>query len=110
MFKIISKNFIHKINFLENTVNEASLPEKWEVKFQSYAEIKPIYETSFSQIESKEFGHIMTESLFIFRLRYIKNISTKLRIEFKKRTFEIRRIVNIDEKDRLLNIIALEIF
>ncbi len=33
-----------------------------------------------------------------------------MRILFKERKFEIKRIINIEEKSKFLNIIALEIY
>ncbi|HJD65458.1 MAG TPA: head-tail adaptor protein [Rickettsia endosymbiont of Diachasma alloeum] len=43
-------------------------------------------------------------------MRQSQNITTKMRILFKEREFEIKRIINVEEKSKFLNIIALEIY
>ncbi|HJD62444.1 MAG TPA: head-tail adaptor protein [Rickettsia endosymbiont of Degeeriella rufa] len=44
------------------------------------------------------FGHVITEGYFLFKIRFIKNITTKMRIIFKEREFEIKRVINVEEK------------
>jgi head-tail adaptor len=108
--KAISRHFKHQIIFLENLAIREVTSEEWQEKFTTYAEIKPICDTSFESLESLNFGHInMTKGFFLFKMRFITGVTTKLRILFKERKFEIKRVINIDERDRLLNIITLEI-
>jgi hypothetical protein len=102
-------NLKHQIIFLENkTVNPIDL-EDWQEKLRTFAEITPVSESSFSALEGLNFGHMITESYFLFRIRFLQGISTKQKIIFKKRNFEIKRIINQNEQDRVLLIIALEV-
>ena len=41
-------------------------------------------------------------------IRFVKNISTKYRLKFENRTFNIRNIQNIDERDRFLKLKCTE--
>ena len=99
---------MHEIIFMEinSTVFEE---EKWEVKFSDFAEILPICDAKFETIENFNFGHVMTEAYFLFKMRFCLKINNKMRILFNERKFEIKRIINIGEQNRYLNIIALEI-
>ncbi|BBJ31440.1 hypothetical protein RAS_05490 [Rickettsia asiatica] len=91
MTKIIVKNFQHQIKFLENIAEEGMEEDRWVEKLTSYAEIKPLCDSKFLALENISFGHIITEGYFLFRIRFIKNITTKMRILFKEREFEIKR-------------------
>jgi head-tail adaptor len=99
----------HRIIFLENT-NPIDLGgEIWLEKLTTFAEIKPLYDNKVGSIESFNFGHIVTEGYFMFRIRALEGINTKMRISFKNRLFEIKRILDIDEEGKMLKIIALEV-
>ncbi|WP_341764540.1 phage head closure protein [Candidatus Tisiphia endosymbiont of Beris chalybata] len=110
MKKSIARNFQHQVKFLENFATNELEHERWQEKFAVYAEIKPICENRFIAIEHLSFGHVMTEGYYSFKIRFIKNITTNMRILFKERYFEIKRIINILEQDKFLNIIGLEIY
>lgn len=110
MQKTIVKNFQHQIKFLENIMGEGIEEDRWVEKFTVYAEIKPLCDNKFLALENISFGHIITEGYFLFNIRFIKDITTKMRILFKEREFEIKRIINVQEKSKFLNIIALEIY
>jgi len=110
MQKTVVKNFQHQIKFLENIAGEGMEEDRWVEKFTAYAEIKPLCDSKFLALENISFGHIITEGYFLFRIRFIKNITTKMRILFKEREFEIKRTINVEEKSKFLNIIALEIY
>jgi len=51
----------------------------------------------------------VTEGYFLFKIRALQDINLKMRIQFKERFFEIKRIIDSDESGRMLKIIALEI-
>ena len=107
--KIISRHFKHQIIFLENLTLAEGTTEDWQQKFITYAEIKPICDTSFESLENLNFGHVITKGFFLFKIRFLRGITIKQRILFKERQFEIKRIINIGERDMILNIITLEI-
>jgi len=99
----------HRIIFLRNLANDESEDENWQEFCSSFAEIKPICDNRFISLEGIDFGNVITEAFFIFRTRFTKDIKPSMRIKFRNRVFEIKRVINIDEKDRALNIIGLEI-
>ena len=107
--KSLTLNLKHQIIVLENkTVNLVDL-EDWQEKFTVFAEITQASENSFSALEGLNFGHIITEAYFIFKIRFMEGINTKQKILFKNRNFEIKRIINDSELNRILIIIALEV-
>lgn len=110
MPKSIISNFQHRIKFLENFANSEIEQDRWQEKFSAYAEIKPFSDDRFISIEHLNFGHVITEGYYIFKIRFIENINIKMRILFRNRYFEIKRIVNVSEKNKFLNVIGLEIY
>lgn len=99
----------HQISVMEN-VNLQDLGEEiWQEKYKTFAEIKPLYDNNVGSIESFSFGHIVTEGYFMFKIRALHGITSKMRIKFHDRLFEIKRIIDIEEKNFVLKIIALEV-
>lgn len=105
---IISK-FAHKISILNNLSSSELDDPEWKIIFTCFAEVNPVCDNKFVSLEGLSFGNVITEEYFHFRLRYIKNISKEMRILFHDRNFEIKRIINDEEKNRMLSIIAQEI-
>ena len=105
---IISR-FAHKISVLKNTAETELDEAKWEVFAVCFAEVQPVCDNRYVPMEGVAFGDVITEEYFHFRTRYIKNITKEMRMSFHERTFEIKRIINHQEKDRMLSIIALEV-
>ena len=99
----------HKIVFLENKSRNELEEQNWQEIYSSFAEIKPMYDNKFGSIEKFNFGHIVTEAFFMFKIRFTDQVNPKMRICFSRRIFEIKRIINIAEKNKILQIIALEI-
>jgi hypothetical protein len=60
-------------------------------------------------IEGLNFGNLITEDYYLFKIRYMDGLTKALRISFRRKLYSIKRIINIGEKNRFLNIIALEI-
>jgi SPP1 family predicted phage head-tail adaptor len=107
--KSLTLNLKHQITFFENkTVNPVDL-DNWQEKLKTFAEITPVSESNFSMLEGLNFGHMITEAYFIFRIRFIDNVNAKQKIVFKDRNFDIKRIININEQNRVLMVIALEV-
>ncbi|WPY00222.1 Phage head-tail adaptor protein [Candidatus Trichorickettsia mobilis] len=104
-----SKNLKHQVKFLENVALHEIEFEDWQEKLVAYADIQPACDNRLNILEQFSFDHVMTEALFLFRLRFIAGITIKLRINFNSRLFEIKRIINLNERNRWLQIIALEI-
>ena len=105
---IISK-FAHKISILANKAVDELDEDKWEEFLTCFSEIKPVCDNKFVSLEGVSFGDVITEEYFHFRIRYIKGITKEMRVLFHGRVFEIKRVINDQEKDRMLSIIALEV-
>lgn len=105
----IVSRFAHKITIIKNSA-ETELDEvKWEEFAVCFAEVQPVCDNKYVFMEGVSFGDVITEEYFHFRTRFIKNITKEMRLLFHKRVFEIKRIINHQEKDRMLSIIAIEI-
>lgn len=105
---IVAK-FAHKISILENKAASEIEPANWQNFIYCFAEVKPICNSRFSSIEGMDFGDIITEEYFQFKMRYVNGITKEMRIEFHDKIFEIKRIIDDQEKGRMLNIIGLEV-
>lgn len=106
---IIASSLKHQIAFLENLATTEIEKERWQQATVTFAEIKPICDNKFEAIDGLSFGHIMTQGFFLFKIRFILGINNKMRILFKERQFEIKRIINIGEQNRFMQIIGLEL-
>ena len=101
--------FAHKISVLKN-ISESELDEvEWVEFIICFAEVNPVCDNKYSSIEGVSFGDVITEEYFVFKTRYMKGITKTMRISFRKRIFEIKRVINHQEKGRVLSIIALEV-
>lgn len=109
MLKPHIKNLRHQIELHENISQSEIEQGVWRKKLLVYAEIQAVSDNIIPMLENLNFNHIITEALFLFKLRFTESINVKMRIVFNKRTFEIKRIINFQEKNRWLQIIALEI-
>ena len=107
--KTIVSKLIHKIIFLKNLAKNEISEAKWEEFQVSFAEAKPVCDNKFISLEGLAFGNVITEEYFLFRTRFIKNINKEMRISFYGKLFEIKRIINEEEKGRMLSIIGLEV-
>ncbi|MDC0865194.1 head-tail adaptor protein [Rickettsiaceae bacterium] len=76
---------------------------------QAFAEIHPVCDNRFIALEGISFGNVITEEYFFFRMRFIRGINREMRIKFHDRIFEIKRIVDEHEREKILSIVALEI-
>lgn len=99
----------HRISIIENVNLQELGDEVWREKYSTFAEVKPLYDNKVSSVENFNFGHVVTEGYFMFRIRALLGITSKMRIKFHERIFEIKRIIDVDEMGRMLKIIALEV-
>ncbi|MDF2964990.1 MAG: hypothetical protein K0Q51_378 [Rickettsiaceae bacterium] len=109
MTKLLASRLRHKITFLKKKIQDSFAEEIWQEKFETFAEILPLDERSYNYIENFNFGQLVTESLFIFRVRFTELPSSKLRIKYNNRLFEIKKITNVEERNLVLSILAVEI-
>ena len=99
----------HSIIFIENISKTELEDQDWQEKYTTFADVRPMYDNKFGSVEKFSFGHIVTEAFCMFRIRFTDKIHSKMRIMFKRRMFEIKRIINDNEASRVLKIIALEL-
>ena len=101
--------FAHKISIQRNGAENELAEAAWEEFVTCFAQVKPVCDNKFVSLEGVAFGDIITEEYFHFQIRYIEGITKEMRILFHGRNFEIKRIIDDQEKGRMLNIIALEV-
>ncbi len=106
--KMISQ-MVHKIVFLKNIANSEIDPPKWEQVTESFAQVKPVCDNRLVLLEGMQFGNVITEEYFLFKIRFIKELNKTMRISFHNQIFEIKRIIDEDSKGRMLSIVALKI-
>lgn len=97
----------HQISFLKNSSNK-SLSPSWIIDYTTNASITPLDEHNYQYVENFNFGQLITISLFIFKIRFTSKVSSKNRIQFGTRLFDIKKITNVEEKNLTLTIIAAE--
>ena len=98
----------HSIMFIENVSISELEDQDWKEKYVTFADVKPMYDEKFGSIEKFSFGHIVTEAFYMFKIRFTDKVHAKMRIMFKGRMFEIKRIINHNEASKVMKIIALE--
>ncbi len=99
----------HKISIWANVSNNDMEQDDWQRQYTTFAAILPLFDNKIGMIENFSFGNIVTEGYFLFKVRCCYNITNKMRIKFKDRIFQIKRIIDVTESGKWLKIIALEI-
>lgn len=80
----------------------------WVDVAKVWAEVQALNYNKLSVGEHFQFGQLLSLSAYQITIRYRKNMATNMRIIYDGRVFNIRRIINIEEKNRLLRLIAEE--
>ena len=106
--KNLSANLRHRIKILENLVAD-DLSDNWHVTLELFTNIKQINPQSLKFFEKINFGNFVEASYTLFTIRFNPLINKNMKILFKNKEFLIKKIVNVDEKDKVLQIIALEV-
>lgn len=101
--------FTHRIDFLQNMATHSIEEGIWKLVFHSYADIVPICEAKAGEIAGLGFGNVISEEFFLFRTRFYPKINKTQRIIFDNEIYEIKRIVNLRDSRRSLNIVAFKI-
>ena len=78
--------------------------EVWANTFKAWAAIWPV-----SAVEQVRNQSISTEISHRIRMRYRSGVTTAQRIKFGSRYFNIAAVINPNEKDEMLDIIAKEL-
>lgn len=106
--KSVSAKLKHPIAFLRLDI-KANLASSWEICAHAYAGIMHMFDNQVQNSQQFNFGYAITENYYLFHIRYIPAIEDNMRIMLNSRLFEIKRVININESNQFLKIIALEI-
>lgn len=104
--------FRHRITFQqydENATNENGFPvedenEKWSDVKTVWAMIKTLQGREYYEAAATQ-----NENTVRFVIRYTTGINPDMRIKYKDRAFEILSVINDDELNKTLTIIAKEV-
>ncbi len=102
----VGLTFKHRITFLKPMpdVNEAGddilVDKPWKTVWAKAGPLK-----GREYLEARK---VQPELTYLFEIRYIEGVTPDMKIEFKGRTFNIQSILNVDERNRFLEIYAVE--
>ncbi len=99
----------HSVVFLVNVNKNEMQDQDWQEIYTTFADVKPLYETGHIVQDKYAFGNVLSEAFCVFRIRFTEKVNVKMRILYKRRMFEIKKIINQDEESKILKIIALEL-
>lgn len=101
--------FPYRVEFLQNSANTDIEKGEWNGVFYAYCAVVPLCQAGIKELEGINFGHVLTEELYLFRTQQNAEIKRFLRIHFQEEIYEIKRLVKDYDFSGLLNIIALRI-
>ena len=101
-------NLKHEIDVFVNCSNEYD-KQDWQKQYTTFANLEQINEKSVHNSENSNFGHIIISSYFIFTIRYLKNMKIGMHIIFAEELFSIEKIINENQDNRFLKLIAKQI-
>jgi len=81
--------------------------EQWKDLKQVRAEVQALYDNSSGEIFAAM--QLMDNSFYRFRIRYMQDLKSNMRIVYNNRSFNIKRITNQGELNVITVIIAQEI-
>jgi len=79
----------------------------WEDVANIWAEIRPIQNRSASS-ERVQGGKIEARGFFLITIRYLDGVTPAMRISFGTRIFNIRSVINLEERGEVMEILAEE--
>jgi SPP1 family predicted phage head-tail adaptor len=103
--------FRHRITFQqynENATNENGFPLE---ESQRWQDVKTVW-AMIKTLQGREYYEAATtqnENTIRFVVRYTTGINPDMRIKYRERTFEIMSVINDDEMNKTLTIIAKEV-
>jgi head-tail adaptor len=97
-----------KIYILENS-SQQQFSENWQLKYTHFAQVKQIAPNVVRFFENVNFGALIDEDYTLFRFRFNCDVHKNMRIKFKEQMFVIKKIINVMEQNKLLEIIAIKI-
>jgi hypothetical protein len=106
--KLFTSNLKQRIEIYENVILD-DLNDNWVKKQTFFAGIKHITANLIKFFEGVDFGNLINENYLLFSIRFNKDINKSMRILFKGKYFLIKKITNVLEQDKILEIIAMEV-
>jgi head-tail adaptor len=97
-----------KIAILKNTSKD-NLEEDWHECYEVFARLHNFYDHQIKNIEGVSFGHIMPANYLIFNIRFIEDLKVDMRIKCSNKYYSIQKIININQANKFINLIALEL-
>lgn len=105
MAKLLSSVLRHIISIEKPIIKEDGI-EEWQEIAIARAEIKALYDNSGGEVFSAM--QLMDNSYYRFTLRYHAELKGNMRIKYRDRIFQIKRIINQNELNFSTIIIAQE--
>ena len=87
----------------ESADARGEMSQTWTEYANSWAEIKPVRGREYFQAHTE---NVAADTRII--LPYLAGITNKMRIKFGTRIFDIETVINIDERNRELNLMCVE--
>lgn len=81
----------------------------WYSKYTTYASIKNINDYKLQYIDYKIFSDLLEANYYIFEVRFLRILNTKMRIKFDNRIFTIKKIIRDYKHRNFMKMITLEI-
>ena len=107
-YKVSTIDLRHRIEFLDN-IEKDDLIQKWQLRFSTFAKATHLMPNSLKFFEGIEFGNLINQNYMLFCIRFNKEVNKNMRIKLNNKEFLIKKITNILEQDRFLELIAMEI-
>jgi len=104
----LSARLNKRIEILQN-VNANDLDESWASSLMLFADVRELLPNNVSFFEGVDFGNLINQVYMLFTVRFNKNISKDQRIRFRQQSFLIKKIINVAQKDRIMEIIAMQV-
>lgn len=79
------------------------MTQTWSEYANAWAEIKPVRGREYFQAHAE---NVAADTRII--LPYIAGITSKMRVRFGSRIYDIETVINIDERNRELNLMCVE--
>lgn len=96
----------NKIVIQQNTPSTDSFGERdasWSTFATVWADIKPL-----TSREYWDAVQVNAESTLKFVIRYLSGVTPKMRISWDSRIFNIESIINVDERNKMIVLLAVE--
>ncbi len=104
----LSARLHQRIEIFQN-VNANDLDESWVSKLIIFADVRELLPNNISFFEGIDFGNLINQVYMLFTVRFNKKISKDQRIRFRQQDFLIKKIINVAQKGRVMEIIAMQV-